>query len=84
MRSFLALAAFALFAFNAITMGNGALGYEGEPPNQAAIGDASVMGLYSLLRVMFVGLAILSLAEVEWAKASSALRQWVDDIRPGG
>jgi len=83
-RSWLAIAAFAVFAFNAITMGSGALGYEGDPPNQTVIGDASVMGLYSLMRTLFFGMALLSLAVIEWPKVVAAVKAWFEDIRPGG
>jgi hypothetical protein len=84
MRSALALAAFVLFAFNAATMGDGSLGLEGDPPNQTVIGDPGVMGIYSLIRIAFIGLAMLSLAAVEWGALARRIKGRLDgvDVQP--
>jgi hypothetical protein len=61
-RTALALVAFIVFAFNAFTMGDG-------------FGDPGVAGIYSLIRAIFIGLAILALAVVEWDVAIASLKK---------
>ena len=63
MRSLFAFAAFVFFAFNAVTMDEGA-------------GDPSILGMF---RILFVGLALLSLALVKWARVGRFLEEHFSD-----
>jgi len=55
MKSLLALVASVWFAFNAVTFGDGG-------------GDQGVMAVGAAARILFVGLAVISLALVDWER----------------
>lgn len=63
MRSPFAFAAFVFFAFNAVPMDEGA-------------GDPSILGV---VRILFVGLALLSLAQVKWTRVGEFLEEHFSD-----
>jgi hypothetical protein len=69
------LAAFVWFAFNAVTIGDGSSGLMGDAPNQTVVGDPGVMAIHSVARIVFIGLAVLSLAALDWRQ----VRTFIDE-----
>lgn len=67
MRSLFAFAAAAWFVFQAVAIGDGSSGLLGDAPNQQVVGDPVVMTIHLVARVLFVGVALLALAAVDWA-----------------
>jgi len=68
MRSLFAVACAAWFLGVAAMMGDGRLGTAGEPPNEEVIGDPTVMAVYLVARLLFVGLALMALGMVDWTR----------------
>lgn len=74
MRSVMGLLGAAWFLGAAILIGDGRSGTMGDPPAETAFGDPTVMGVYFVARILFVGLAILSLAMVDPAGVKAFFR----------
>jgi hypothetical protein len=66
MRRLFALACAAWFLGAAALMGDGRFGTSGDPPNEEVIGDPTVMAVYFVARLLFVGLALMALGLVDW------------------
>ena len=81
-RTLTAVAAFGWFVVQAVTIGDGSSGLVGDPPNQQVIGDPTTMAVYSIAKIMFVGLALLALAAVDWAWVGKSLHSLWDEVRP--
>ncbi len=74
MKSALAFLAAGWFLFQALTIGDGRVATECNDYGCHAIGDAGAMAVYHLAPLVFVGLAILALAIVDWSKVLQGLR----------
>jgi hypothetical protein len=68
MKSLLAIVAFVWFAFNAATFGDGGVW---DSTYHQSIGDSNVMAAHAVGRIVFVGLALISLALVNWGPVNN-------------
>jgi hypothetical protein len=68
MRSLFAVLSTIWFLGAAWLIGDGSVAAHGDPPDADVAGDPSVMAVYFLARVAFVGFAMLALAFVDWAR----------------
>jgi hypothetical protein len=78
MRSIFALASAAWFVGAAILLGDGSIGTRGDPPNEEILGDPIVMAIHLAARLAFVGLALVALALVDWARMGDAIGRSTD------
>jgi hypothetical protein len=71
MRNLLAFLSFAFFAFNAVSMTSDSW-------------DGTLEPVFHMFQVLFIGLAILSLAAVEWGPLARSIRARLDgiDVQP--
>jgi hypothetical protein len=71
-KSLLSLAAFVWFAFNAATFGDGGVW---DPTFQQVDGDQGVIAVHQVARILFIGLALLSLALTNWAPVNEFIHR---------
>jgi hypothetical protein len=72
MKSVLALTAFLWFAYNAATFGDGGVS---DPQHQQSAGDQGVMAAHAAAQILFVGLALVSLALVNWGPLNKRISE---------